>query len=201
MGRFILYTLMAFVTAFVGVSWAARGFPTRLSSTPSVGQLTPMLTSQFGDQDAQQQDQQARDTLRTPQGDDDLKLDKVRLDALQAANGYALSPCDQTMKQNLVAALTVYTQMWQRQMDCPRPMNMMMFCGDKKLQEVAAKFSTLLDQRVKEALDKAFEQKGIVKTDFPDEVRFDMLQFTGSNLWFGESAVCLPLMRRANGKR
>ena len=35
MTRFILYASMVFVTAFVGVTWAARGFPVTLQIRPS----------------------------------------------------------------------------------------------------------------------------------------------------------------------
>jgi hypothetical protein len=59
---------------------------------------------------------------------------------LQAGNAYAMSPCDETMKSNLIAAVTAYTRAWQEKMDCPRPQNMLMFCSDKKIKEVADTF-------------------------------------------------------------
>ncbi|QWG12383.1 hypothetical protein KMZ29_22160 [Bradyrhizobium sediminis] len=52
MTRFILYVCMAFVTAFVGVSWASRGFPMHFSGPVSVGPLQPTVTATFGDQSA-----------------------------------------------------------------------------------------------------------------------------------------------------
>jgi hypothetical protein len=137
------------------------------------------------------------EAAHTSQSDKNPKLDTIRLDALQAATAYAMSPCDETMKSNLIAALTAYTRAWQEKMDCPRPQNMLMFCGDKKLKEVAETFSTPLDIRVKEAMDRAFEQRGIVKTDFPASVRFDVLQFAGPGLWSDPSPICLPRMRAA----
>ena len=78
---------------------------------------------------------------------------------------------------------------------------MVMFCSDKKLKEVADTFSTPLDIRVKAALHEAFEQRGIVKADFPEDLRHDMLQFAGPGLWFDESPVCLPRMRAAGTAR
>jgi hypothetical protein len=186
---------MAFVTAFVGVSWAARGFPMRLSSPTVVGQLQPTLTATFGDDSAKQWERKTWEASKTAQSDKNPKLDAIRLEALQAANAYEMSPCDKTMKLNLIAAVTAYTRAWQAKIDCPRPMDMMMFCGDQKMKETAATFSTPLDVRVRDALAKAFDQKGIVKADFPEAVRFDVLQFAGPGLWSDESPVCLPLAR------
>jgi len=96
------------------------------------------------------------------------------------------------MKANLIAAVSAYARAWQKTMDCPRPLNMLMFCGDKKLKDVAETFSTPLDIRVKAALSEAFDQRGIVKADFPADLRSDVLQFAGPGLWFDESPICLP---------
>jgi hypothetical protein len=199
MSRFILYTCMAFITAFVGVTWAARGFPIHFSGPVSVSQLQPTVTATFGDQSAKDYERKMWEAEHTAQSDGDSKLDKIRLEALQAGNAYGMSPCDETMKSNLIAAVTAYTRAWQQKMDCPRPQNMLMFCGDKKLKEVAATFSTPLDIRVKAALHEAFEQRGIVKADFPPDMRFDVLQFAGPGLWSEESPICLPRMRASAG--
>ena len=185
MNRFYLYVGMAFVTAFVGVSWAVRGFPTH--TTRAVTQLQPTVTATFGDTRETEEQRNRKGAINLAEGIADPALDKLRLDTLQAANAYALSPCDQTMKANLVAALTAYTEAWQRVLSCSGPR---MFCKDADMLRATATFSTSLDHRVKDALDKAFEQKGIVKADFPRGVQFDMLQFAGPNLWSGESPVC-----------
>jgi hypothetical protein len=201
MTRFIVYTCMAFVTAFVGVSWAARGFPMRFSSPAIVTAPPPTLTAEFGDQSAKDYERKMWEAQHTAQSDGDVELDKIRLDALQAGNAYAMSPCDDTMKSNLIAAVTAYTRAWQKKLNCPRPQNMLMFCGDEKLKQVAATFSTPLDIRVKAALSEAFEQRGVVKADFPDDIRFDVLQFAGPGLWSDESPLCLPRMRAAGSAR
>jgi hypothetical protein len=198
MGRFALYACMAFITAFVGVTWAARGFPTRFSNPAVVGPLQPTLEAKFGDESAKAYERKTWEASKTAQSDKNPRLDAIRLDALQSANAYAMSPCDKTMKLNLIAALTAYTRAWQQKLDCPRLMNMLMFCGDQKLKDAAATFSTPLDVRVQEALAAAFDQKGIVKADFPEAVRWDMLQFAGPGLWSDESPVCLPLTRDAS---
>jgi len=193
--RFVLFVCMAFATAFVGVSWAARGFP--ILSFEFTRPLQPTVTATFGDQSAKDYERKMWEAEHTAQSDGDSKLDKIRLEALQAGNAYTLSPCGETTKLNLIAAVTAYTRAWQKKMDCPRPQNMLMFCSDKKLKEVADTFSTPLDIRVKAALHEAFEQRGIVKADFPEDLRHDMLQFAGPGLWFDESPVCLPRMRAA----
>jgi hypothetical protein len=197
--RFALFTCMAFATAFVGVTWASRGFP--ILSFEFTRPLQPTVTATFGDQSAKDYKRKMWEAEHTAQGDGDSKLDKIRLEALQAGNAYTLSPCGETTKLNLIAAVTAYTRAWQKKMDCPRPQNMVMFCSDKKLKEVADTFSTPLDIRVKAALHEAFEQRGIVKADFPEDLRHDMLQFAGPGLWFDESPVCLPRMRAAGTAR
>jgi hypothetical protein len=195
MVRFVLYTSMAFITAFAGVSWAMRGFPVNFSGPVSVGPRQPTVTATFGDESAKTYERKMWEAAHTSQSDKNPELDQLRLDTLQAANAYAMSPCDTTMKSNLIAALTAYTRAWQKKLDCSMPM----FCNDKKLQEAADTFSTPLDIRVKEALNEAFEQRGIVRTDFPSSVRFHVLQFAGPALWADESPICLPQMRAKAG--
>jgi len=197
--RLILYASMTFLTAFVGVTWASRGFPMQMSSPQIVGELRPTVTATFGDQSARDYERKMWEAEHTSRSDGDPKLDKIRLEALQAANAYAMSPCDDTTKANLIAAVSAYARAWQKKLDCPRPLNMLMFCGDKKLKQVAETFSTPLDIRVKAALSEAFDQRGIVKSDFPAELRFDVLQFAGPGLWSDESPICLPRMRAAVG--
>jgi hypothetical protein len=199
--RFALFICMAFITAFVGVTWASRGFPVGFPDRPGGGQLQPTVTATFGDQSAKDYERKMWEAEHTAQSDKDPTLDKIRLEALQAANAYTMSPCGEITKLNLVAAVTAYTRAWQKKMDCPRPQNMLMFCGDKKLKEVAATFSTPLDIRVKAALHEAFEQRGIVKADFPADTQFDVLQFAGPGLWSDESPICLPRMRAAGTAR
>jgi hypothetical protein len=194
MGRFILYVVMAFVTTFVTVAWAMRGFPVEVPVI-KVSELRPTLTTTFGGDSAKAYDRKVWESQHTAQSDKDPKLDPIRMDALQAGTAYAMSPCDKTMKANLIAAVTAYTRAWQQRIDCPRPQNMLMFCSDKKVQEVADTFSTPLDKRVQGALEKAFDQKGIVKADFPADIRFDVLQFAGPGLWSDESPICLPRQR------
>jgi hypothetical protein len=198
MNRFTLYVCIAFATTFAGGSWATRGFPLGFSSETGVAEPPPAVEATFGDDSASEFQRKSRQALTVAPSDKNPRLDAIRLEALQAANAYAISPCDRTVKWNLIAAVTAYTRAWQAQLDCPRPMNTLLFCGSKKLKDAAKTFSTPLDRQVKAALAQAFDHKGIVKADFPDAVRSDMLQFAGSGLWADESPVCLPLMRSAS---
>jgi hypothetical protein len=203
MTRFILIVGMAFITAFVGVAWATRGFP--LLSFEVIHPLQPLTNATFGDQSAKAYERKMWEAEHTAQSDGDTKLDKIRLEALQTANAYTLSPCGEVTKLNLIAAVTAYTRAWQKKMDCPRPQNMLkgmlMSCSDKKMKEAADTFSTPLDMRVQAALHEAFEQRGIVKADFPADIRFDVLHFAGPGLWSEESPICLPRMRAAGTAR
>lgn len=201
--RFLLLVAMAFVTAFVGVTWFTRGFPIA-SSVPIAGpvvgtsQLSPLLNTTFGGQHARDYDRKMWEAQHTLRSDDDAELNAIRMEALRAANAYKLSPCGEITKSDLIAAVTAYARAWQKKMDCPRPQNMLMFCGDEKVKKVAATFSTPLDIHVKEALHEAFNQRGIVKADFAEDVRHDVLDFAGPGLWSDESPVCLP--RQASGR-
>ena len=197
MGRFILYTSMAFVTAFVGVSWAARGFPTEFSafSPVAVVPLQPTLNAHFGDDRAKEAMRKDWEAEHTASGDDDPKRYTIRIDTLQAANAYAMSPCDTTVKTNLIDALTTYTRAWQATRGCGRNFLGMTTCSDEQVKRGADSVNTPLDKRVRAALESAFEQKGIVKTDFPNDVREDVVVFAGPDFWDNPSPICLPRQR------
>jgi hypothetical protein len=199
MVRFLAFVVMAFVTAFVGVSWAVRGFPTQTPSPQIVAPLPALVDTTFGGEHAKEFERKAWVAEHTAQSDKDPKLDALRLDALQAANAYQMSPCDSTMKQNLVDALTAYTRAYQAKLGCSP--GMMMFCSDKKVKDAADTFSTPLDKRVQDALFEAFEQKGVVRADFASDVREEVLQFAGPGLWSDESPVCLPRQQHTGAGR
>jgi hypothetical protein len=193
MVRFILFVCMAFVTAFVGVSWAARGFPMKFSSSPvAVVPLQPTVDAYFGDGSSKEHARKDWEAEHTARGDDDARRNAIRLDTLQAANAYAMSPCDKTMKANLVDALTAYTRAWQAKRSCGRNMLGMTTCSDQQVKEGADSVNTPLDKRVQVALNAAFEQKGIVKADFPEDVREDVVVFAGPDFWDHPSPICLP---------
>jgi hypothetical protein len=211
MFRFILYTVLAGVTAFGGVSWAVRGFPMRVSGFPASvfektvtgpvadGPAQSSLASTFGGQSAKDYDRKMWEAARTMRGDDNPKLDRIRMEVLQAADAYAMSPCGEITKLNLVTALTDYMHAWKDKLQCSASGNMVIFCDDKKLKEAAETFSTPLDLRVQASLSKAFLQRGIVKTDFPAAVRGDLQHFAGPAFMFNESPICAPRQRASAG--
>ncbi len=177
MKRIYVYVTLAFVASFAGVSWAARGFPLGVGAWPTV--------FASGDHGVRNEQDKKRENERIMRS-----LDTIKLEALQAATGFALSPCDSTMKQNLVDALTAYVRAWQIKLDCPRLANMPIVCGQEKLKAAVATFSTPLDQRLTDAVAQAFDQPGITIADFPESIRFDMLRFGGPALRPGYLPVC-----------
>jgi hypothetical protein len=204
MGRFMLYAAMACVAAFVGVSWVLRGFPISVASPIGVGELAPLpphLNATFGDTSVRDAKKKLWELSQPDAGKPVGKQYQIRIDALQAANAYAASPCDPAMKAKLIAALTAYTRAWQERLNCTRLGNSLMSCGEKKIDDAAFAFSTPLDQQVREAFQEAFDQGGVIKADIPAAVRFDALQFTSPALWLDELPLCLPQMRaNANQK-
>lgn len=198
MSRFVLFTCMAFVTTFVGFSWALRGFPTR--SFSPIGELKPTLTTTFGGESAKVHERKAWEAEHTAMSDKDPKLDALRMDALQAGTAYAMSPCDDTMKANLVAATAAYARGYMKIYDCPTSA-FGMFCSETKRDQANAAYSTPLDVRVKAALEQAFEQKGVVEEDFPEDVRLTVKVFSGPGLWYDPSPVCLPRQRATASRR
>jgi hypothetical protein len=183
MKRIYLYVALAFVASFAGVSWAARGFPV------SIGSRQTVFTTPSDDQGKKRENERV---MRS--------LDTIKFEALQAATGFALSPCDSTMKQNLVEAVTAYVHAWQIKLDCPRPANMPIVCSQEKLKAAVATFSTPLDQRLTDAVAQAFDQPGITIADFPESIRFDMLRFGGPALRPGYLPACEPRLRTSGGR-
>jgi hypothetical protein len=112
----------------------------------------------------------------TSQSDGDPKRDALRLATLQAANAYALSPCDTTMKANLVAALSAYAQAWADLSGCGTGR---CTSSDKILEAGNTAFSTAADTRVHEAVRAAFARHGITGTDFPQRIRYRVMGIAG----------------------
>jgi hypothetical protein len=172
--RFILYVSMAFITAFVGVTWAARGFPVHFSGPVSVGPLQPTLTATFGDNSSEKKRELlVEEQLRDPEN---AKRNPLRADALQAATGFALSPCDKTMKANLVAATRAYATTFYEIRKC----NPMFRNCDPVFDKAIATYSTPFDLRVRKALHEAFEKGGISKADFPPELQMSVMSLANS---------------------
>lgn len=173
MSRFTLYAGMAFVTAFVGVSWAARGFPMHSSHPINVSQLSRLpstVTATFGDDTNEKRHQAAiQEQLQSP---DNAKRNELRIATLQAATAYALSRCEPRFKVELIKTLSAYTQAHLDVRGCK-----LFNCSDKKYETAAAAFDSPLDKRVQEALKQAFDQGGITTDELPSSLRMDAVDF------------------------
>lgn len=132
---------------------------------------------------------------KTAQGDGDPKREALRLAALQAANAFALSPCDETMKKNLVEALSAYAKAWTEMAGCKFGI-----CGGdtSRIDTAAAKFSTPSDMRVREAVRAAFEKGGISRDDFPGSIRLWVTMLAGDP---GDPVSTCATGRRAESRR
>jgi hypothetical protein len=166
---------MTFITAFVGVFWADRGFPVRIPNLASVEPLPPRLKTSFRDNSSEEKKREllVEEELQNPEN---AKRNPLRADALQAATGFALSPCDKTMKANLVAAARAYATPFYEMRKCnPRS-------GDCQpvFDKAIAAYSTPFDLRVRNALHEAFEKGGISGADFPPELQLTVASLASS---------------------
>ena len=170
--RFTLVAVGLFAMTFVGISWASKGFPVM---TMRVEPLKPDARLPTFDESVKKGLRKDWESSKTSQSDGDKERDKLRLDLLQASNAYNLSPCDATMKKNLVEALTRYVSAWSEMRGCKSG-----FCSDdKKVDAAAAAFQTPADVRVHDAARNAINKGGIGKNDFPRSVRDHAFIFTG----------------------
>jgi hypothetical protein len=128
---------------------------------------------------------------KTSQSDGNKERDKLRLELWQAAIGYKLSPCDSTMKKNLVAAVTNYIKAWGDMAGCTFAR-----CNgdDARIDAAAAAFKTPADVRVHNALREAYEEGGITAGDFPKFIGGNAFLFTGPPFG-GPQAACMPAQR------
>ncbi len=195
--RFAALAAALFVLAYGGVAWFVAGRPLPAFyaslSKSQAEQPTPVaFTPSRIPQPDQSNGYAARtDTsARTPQPDQNNRYvsrdntlsrirsdqsrgysprDKLRLAALQASEEYVLAPCERTAKANLIAAVGAYAKAWQDVMGCSPG-----GCDLEKLNAAAAAFSTPLDTRVREAVDAAFDKRGISIDDFPPPLRINV---------------------------
>ena len=179
--RLSLFALALFALAFVGISWAAKGFP--LMGVRAVAMKPDARVPTF-EESVQQGIRKDWENAKTSQSDGNKERDRLRAALRQAAVGYKLSPCDKTMKKNLVAALTDYMTAWYVMAGCKGD-----FClDDKKLDAAAAAFQTPADISVHQELHEAWEQGGITRDDFPKPIRTYALTFVGKHMGDSEAA-------------
>jgi hypothetical protein len=134
------------------------------------------------------------EAFKTAQGDGNPKREALRLAALQAANAFAVSPCDATMKKNLVETLSAYAKAWTEMAGCKSGS-----CGGDhgRIDAAAATFSTPSDMRVRQAVYAAFETGGISRDDFPDSIRLWVTMLAGDP---GDPVSACATGRRADSR-
>ena len=194
--RFILITIAVFAVTFVGISWANKGLPVMAMKAEPIkaAPMKPDARVPTFDESVKKGIRKDWENSKTSQSDGDKERDRLRIELLQASIGYKLSPCDATMKANLVRAATNYTNAWGELAGCRAG-----FCNDdKKLETAAAAFQTPADARVHQAMREAFEQGGVSKADFPKLVHGNVFMWTG--MPFGEPAACFA-SRSAENRR
>ena len=217
--RFALIVIGLFALAFVGISWGTKGFPVMaMRSEPAkpVAQAAPIQAAPIQaarapaveekkavqlkpiptfEESAKRGIRKDWEASKTAQGDGDPKREALRLAALQAANAFALSPCDATMKKNLIEALSAYAKAWAEMAGCRFGV-----CGgdDRKIDTAAANFSTPSDMRVRAAMRAAFEKGGISRDDFPGSVRLWVMMLAGDR---GDPVSACATGRQADGRR
>lgn len=180
--RFTLMAIGLFALTFVAITWVNKSFPVLALK---VEPLKPDARIPTFEESVKVGIRKDWENSKTSQSEGNKERDKVRLELLQASIGYKLSPCDDTMKKNLVTAATNYTNAWSEMAGCKFG-----YCSDdKKLDAAAAAFQTPADKRVHEAMREAFEQGGITKDDFPKSIRNNVFMWTG--MPFGEPAACI----------
>jgi hypothetical protein len=202
--RFTLIAVGLFVLAFVGISWANKGFPVmamRSDAPKPVAQVANEPAKPVAvqvptfEESVKKAARKEWEDSKTGQGDGDPKREALRLATLQAANAFALSPCDATMKKNLVEALSAYAKAWTEMAGC----RFGICSGDhSRVDTAAANFSTPSDMRVREAVRSAFEKGGISREDFPGSIRLQVLMLAGDP---GDPVSACATSRRAEGRR
>ena len=215
--RFALVAVGLFALTFVGICWGTKGFPVmamrsepakpvaQAAQMPAVEEKKSVQAKPAATQVATQIpifEESVKEGIRkdweaskTAQGDGDPKREALRLAALQAASAFALSPCDATMKKNLVEALSAYAKAWTEMAGCKFGI-----CGGDhgRIDTAAANFSTPSDMRVRAAVRTAFEKGGISRDDFPGSIRLWVTMLAGDP---GDPVSACATGRRAESGR
>jgi hypothetical protein len=175
--RFTLIAAGLFALTFIGVSWGNLGFPVM---TVGVAPLKPDARIPTFDEAVKKGVRQDWVNSKTNQSDGNLERDKLRLDLLQASTAYKMSPCDDTMKNNLVEALSNYVKAWSDMAFCKPGVGGCPASSDERLDSAAAAFKTPADANVHKALREAIGEGGISREDFPNAIRRHVFLWSGS---------------------
>lgn len=194
--RFSLFAVGLFALAFVGISWGQKGFPVMAMR---VEPLKPDARIPTFEESVKKGVRKDWENSKTNQSDGNKARDQLRLALLQASIGYKLSPCDPTMKKNLIAAVTNYTSAWQAKFHCRAGVDGCPKNDDDRIDFAAAAFKTPADVRVHQALREAYEQGGVGPEDFSKSVRNDIYLF--SRMPFGGPQAACVQAREAKARR
>src|SRR3954468_14483260 len=113
--RFTLIAIGLFTLTFAGISWANRGFPLMAMRAEPMKPDARIATIK---QSLNKTIHKEWESPSAAQGDGDPTREALRLALLQAANAFAVSPCDATMKSELIEALAAYTRAWTDMAGC-----------------------------------------------------------------------------------
>jgi hypothetical protein len=190
--RFTLIAIGLFTLTFAGISWANRGFPLMAMRAEPMKPDARIATIK---QSLNKTIHKEWESPSAAQGDGDPTREALRLALLQAANAFAVSPCDATMKSELIEALAAYTRAWTDMAGCKSGI-----CGgdDRKIDTAAASFSTPYDMRVRDAVRIAFDKGGIGREDFPGSIRLWVTMLAGDP---GDPVAACATGRRADSQR
>jgi hypothetical protein len=166
--RFALLAVGLFALTFVGVSWANKGFPVMVMGIVPMKPDPRLPTFEESVKKGLRQDWE---NSKTSQSDGNRERDNLRRELLQASTGYALSPCNDTIRNDFVKALTNYTRAWYEMAHCRRGVGDCPRSEDDRFDAAVAAFKTPADIRVHEALQKAADQGGLSRDDFPAHLR------------------------------
>jgi hypothetical protein len=194
--RFTLIAVGLFALTFVGIAWANKGFPVMAMKVEPMKPNAGIPTFEDSVKKGIRKDW---DNSKTNQSDGNKERDELRLTLLQASIGYKLSPCDATIKKNLVMAVTNYTKAWQAKFHCKAGIDGCPSNEDDRIDFAAAAFKTAADVRVHDALREAYEQGGVGPADFPRSVRDDIYLF--SRMPFGGPQAACILALQAQKQR
>ena len=196
--RFILLAVGLFALMFVGASWARQGFPVM---TYRVVPLQPSASIPTFNQAVKEGQRKDWVNSKTNQSDGNPARDKVRQELLEASTAYSLSPCDETMRKNFIAALSNYTQAWYDLAFCKPGVGECARNSDERLDFAAAAFKTPADANVHKAMREALEQGGISATDFPAGLRRYVFLWSEGAGVFGVSETGCSAPRKSAGRK
>jgi hypothetical protein len=174
---FALLVAMAGGLGFAGVSWLSAGAPVAVIT---VGPLPPSQGLPTFAESVERGARKEWTESKTSAGDNDRERDALRLELMQAANAYSLSPCSPPIKANLMKALTAYAAAVAEKTGC----RFMTCGGGPRVSAGAEMFATPLDKRAREAVAEAFGKGGIAVQEFPASLKLTLLMVVG---WQGDT--------------